>query len=81
MGVGSLDVHLGHLAPTGTDQLDHRSDVAVGDVDDEELVGLAGLAVDGPEDDLGLADGQLVTLAAHGLDQDREVEQARGRRP
>ena len=50
--------------------------MAVGDVDDEELVRLVIHPVDLLDDDFGLADGQLVALAAHGLDQDREVQQA-----
>ena len=79
VGVGPLHVHLGHLAPAGADQLHHRADVAVRHVDDEELVRLVLDAVDLLDDDLGLADGQLVALAAHGLDQDREVQQAPAR--
>ena len=53
--------------------------MAVGDVDHQEFIRLAGLAVDRPEDHLGLADGQLVTLAPHRLDQDGEVQQAAAR--
>ena len=75
VGIGPLHVHLGHLAAARAGELDHRADVGVRHVDDQEFVRLAGLAVDRPEDDLGLADGQLVTLAAHRLDQDGEVEQ------
>ena len=76
VGVGSLHVHLGHLAAAGAGELDHGADMAVRNVDDQEFIGLADLAVDFAEDDLGLADGQLVSLAPHGFDQDGEVKQA-----
>ena len=76
MGIGPLHVHLGHLAAPGSGELDHRADVAVRNVDHQEFVGLAHLAVDLAEDDLGLADGQLVSFAPHRLDQDGKVKQA-----
>ena len=53
--------------------------MAVGHVHDEEFVGLAGLAVDVPEDDLGFPDGQFVALAPHGLDQHGEMQEAAAR--
>ncbi|NCC95022.1 MAG: hypothetical protein EOM10_17440, partial [Opitutae bacterium] len=42
-------------------------------VDRQLLVWLADLSVDLAEDDLGARDGQLVALAAHGLEQDRQM--------
>ena len=76
MGVGPLDVHLGHLAAPCPGELDHRANVAVRYVDHQELVRLAELAVDLAEDDFGLADGQLVSFAPHRLDQDGKMKQA-----
>jgi hypothetical protein len=48
----------------------------VGAVDDELLERLVHHAVDLLEDHLGLADGELEALAAHGLDQDAQVQDA-----
>ena len=81
VGVDALDVHPEQLAATGADEFHDRAHLGLGDVDDEVLERLVLDAVDPLEDDLGLADGQLVALAPHALDQDGEVQQARGRRP
>ena len=52
-------------------------DVGLVEIDDDLLVGLQLLAVRaGLEDDLRLRDHQLVALAAHGLDQHRQVQLA-----
>jgi len=45
-------------------------------VDHHELHRLAELAVDGLRDDLGVAELQLVALAPHRLDQDRQLQLA-----
>src|SRR5208337_4435133 len=52
------------------------ADVAVRDVDHEELARFVVHAADLPDDHFGLAHRELETLAAHRLDQYRKVEQA-----
>jgi hypothetical protein len=46
------------------------------DVEGEHFVGFAGLAVDLLDDHPRAPDGQLVTLAAHGFEEDRQVQLA-----
>src|SRR5262249_14019781 len=58
------------------DQLGDDAEVLLGHVDRDALDGLVHAAADRPRDDLWLADGQLETLAPHGLDEDRELELA-----
>ena len=58
------------------EQLRDDADVVLGHVDREALDRLVPLAVDLARDDLGLADGQLEALAAHQLDEHRELELA-----
>ena len=53
----------------------------LGDVDDELLDRLHRAAVDLPRDDLGPRHLQLVALAPHHLDQDRQLQLAAARRP
>ena len=53
-----------------------RADELGRDVDRDALVRLVGLAVDRAQDDLGPADLELVALAAHLLDQDRQLQLA-----
>ncbi len=68
--------HLHHPAPARADLLGDDADELLGAVDDELLHRLVELPVDRPGDHLGLADRQLVALAAHHLDQDRELQLA-----
>ena len=74
--VAAGGLHRQHPALAQAEQLGHHADVVVGHVDGEVLDGL----VDGPVDlaghDLGLADGQLEALAAHGLHEDRQLQLA-----
>ena len=53
-----------------------RPALSVGDLDRGALVRLAGLAVDLLDEDGRLADGELVALAPHVLDQDAQVHHA-----
>ncbi len=73
---GAVVDHLLEPALAQGQQLGQDADVVLGHVDREALDRLVELAVDLPGDDLGLADGQLVTLAAHDLDEHRELELA-----
>ena len=71
---GSVVVHLVHATLTRREQLGHRTEVLLGDVDRQVLEWLVHLAVDLARDHLRLADGQLEVLASHLLDEDREGE-------
>jgi len=55
-------------------QLRDHADVLLRHVDGEALDGLVHLAVDLARDDHGLADGELEALAAHQLDEHRELQ-------
>src|SRR5262249_49682749 len=70
-------VHLVHAPAAPAELLDDGARVGLLDVDDDVLVGL-GATVRRVvlEDDLRLRDAELVALAAHGLDEDRQVELA-----
>ena len=72
----ALVEHLDHAAAAWAEQPGHRADVVLRHVDQEGLHRLVDDAVDGLGHDLRLADAELVALAAHGLDQDRELELA-----
>ncbi len=58
------------------EELRDDAEVLLGRVDRDALDGLVQDAVDLARDDLRLADGELEALAAHLLDQDRELELA-----
>ena len=73
---GAVVGHLLHAALAGGQDLGDRAEELLGRVDGEALDGLVDLAVDLARDDLRLADGQLVALAAHLLDEDGERELA-----
>src|SRR5208283_5318230 len=79
VGVGPLPVHLAHLAASGTHQFHDGADVAVRDVDHEELARFVVHAADLLYYYRGRAHRELETLAAHRLDQYRKVEQAPAR--
>ena len=64
------------LALAGRERLGDGADVLVGDVDHAALERLVALAVDLADDDLGPAHLQLVALAAHRLDEHRELQLA-----
>ena len=68
--------HLGHRAAARAEPGDHHALEVLGDVDHELLDRLHALAVDLLGDDLGPRHLQLVALAAHHLDQDRELQLA-----
>jgi hypothetical protein len=73
---GAVVGHLLHPALPGGEQLGDRAEVLLGGVDGEPLHRLVHLAVDLLGHHLRLADRQLVALAAHLLDQDREGQLA-----
>ena len=67
-------VHLGHLAFARTKLLDDNSDKIFRDVDGQVLDRFHELAIDPTCDNLRFANHQFIALAAHGLDQDRELQ-------
>ena len=68
--------HALHLALAGCEQLRHRAEVVVGDVDRAPLDRFATPAVDLRSDDLWLADRELEAFTPHRLDQHRELQLA-----
>ncbi len=68
--------HLLHPALAEREHLRDHADVLLGHVDRHPLDRLVADAVDLADDDLRLADGQLEALAAHDLDEDRELQLA-----
>ena len=73
---GVARAQVGDPALAGREGLGDRADVLVGHVDHAALERLVALAVDLAEDDLGPAHLQLVALAAHRLDEHRELQLA-----
>src|SRR6476661_3525682 len=71
---GAVVGHLLHAPLAGGHDLRDGAEELLGGVDGEALDGLVDLPVDLAGDDLRLADGQLVALAAHLLDEDGERE-------
>ena len=70
-------VHADEFTAAISDQFHRPAEVFLRHVDDEIFDGLEGIAVVVFfEDDVGLADGKFVTLAAHVLDEDAEMEQS-----
>ncbi len=69
-----LRLHLDELALAARENPDHRRGELVRHVDHQVLDGLVLLAVDVARDDPWGAHLHLVTLAAHGLEQDRQVQ-------
>ena len=67
-------IHLHHLPASHGEKLRHHADVLFGDVDDEQLDRLVHVAVDLPGHHGRLRHRELVAFAAHGLDQDAELE-------
>ena len=66
--------HLRHLAFAHRQQLRDDADKVFGNIDDQQLHRFVERAVDLAGDDGGLGHLQLVAFAAHGLDDDRELE-------
>src|SRR6185437_1909467 len=73
---GAVVRHLHHLALARAEALDDGADEVLRDIDGEVLDGLHGFAVDDAGDDLRPADHELVTFAAHHLDDDGELQLA-----
>ena len=71
--------HVDELSLAGAELLHHSADIRLGHLDDQVLDRLAQHAVDHLGDDLGAADLKLIALAAHGLDEDREMQLASAR--
>src|SRR5439155_22685142 len=67
---------LNHLAAAHAQRLGDRADELFADVNGEVLDRLHALAVDELDDRLGPGDLELITLATHGLDEDRKVQLA-----
>ncbi len=78
---GAVVDHLLEPALAQREQLCEHADVLLGRIDREPLDRLVHLAVDDLRHDLGLADRQLESLAAHQLDEDGELELARDPAP
>ncbi len=68
--------HLAHAAAALAEPLGDHADERVGHVDDHELHRLGEHALDVLREDLGVAQLELVALAAHRLDEDRELQLA-----
>ena len=75
-GAVALRLHHRHLSLTASDHVDDLAGRFFGEVYRQEFDGLVGYAVDLVDDDLGLADLELVAFTAHGLDEDGEVQDA-----
>src|SRR5580700_7185914 len=69
-------VHLRHFTFAWPEALDDGADEGLGNVDGEMFDRFHELAVDFFRDDLGTADHELITFAAHHLDEDGELELA-----
>ena len=75
-GAAVAGAHVDQLRLAGAELLHHGADVCLRHLDHEVLDRLAEHAVDGFGDDLRAADLELIALAAHGLDQDGQVQLA-----
>ena len=73
---GAVVDHLLHAALAQREQLGDDADVLLGHVDRDALDRLVHLAVDLARHDLRLADRELEALAAHQLDEHRELQLA-----
>ena len=69
----ALGLHIEHFAFAQGGHFDRCSAHGFGQVDEQFLDRLAFDAVDFLDDDLGVANLQLVAFAAHGFDQDGKV--------
>ena len=66
--------HLGHFAAARAERFHDDAYEIVGDVDDDALLRLELAAVFVAYDDFGLTDHEFETFAAHGFDEDGELE-------
>src|SRR5262249_34501170 len=73
---GAVVDHLDHLPLARAELGRDGADELLGNVDDQMLHRLEGPAALPPRDDLRLADLELEALAAHHLDEDRELQLA-----
>src|ERR1700730_2206946 len=73
---GIVVAHLEHFAATAANGFQNDADEIFGDVDDQALDGLELAAVFRAHDDFGFPDHQFKTFAAHGFDQNRELQLA-----
>src|SRR5713226_3028354 len=71
---GIVVAHLEHFAAAAADGFQDDADETFRDVDHQALEGLELAAVFGAHNDFGFADHQFKTFAAHGLDQDGELQ-------
>ena len=71
--------HVGQLGAPAAERFHHRALVRLLDVHGERLVGLVHLAVHELGEHLRTRHGELIALAAHVLDQDRQVQLAAAR--
>ena len=71
-----LGLHHGHFALAACHHVNHLAGVLLGDIDAQFLDGFALHTVDLLDDDLGLAHLELIALAAHLLDEHRQVQHA-----
>ncbi len=76
VGIGVVSCHFDQLTPAGADQLHHRAELVAGHFDDEALERLFDHAAVAVEDDVRLADRQLIAFAAHRFDEHREMQYA-----
>ena len=76
LGRAAQRLHVSELSAPATEVLDDLARVVAGDLDRGALDGLAVPAVDLLDQHVGLADAELVPLAAHVLDQHAEVHDA-----
>ena len=66
--------HLGHLAFSAAQFLDHHTDERFRAIDHQQLQRLVHFVIDRFSQNLGLADHQLESFAAHHFNQDGELQ-------
>ena len=71
-----LGLHHGHLTLAAGHHIDHLAGVFLGHVNAQFLDGLTFYTIDVLDDDLGLSHLELISLAAHLLDEHRQVQHA-----
>ncbi len=71
---GIVIAHFEHFAAAAADSFENDADEVFGDVDHQALDGLELAAVFAAHDDFGLANHQFKAFAAHGFDQDGELQ-------
>lgn len=71
---GAVIAHLGHFAAAGAERFHDDADEIVGDVDDDAFLRLEFAAAFIANDDFGLSNHEFETFAAHGFDEDGELQ-------